>query len=107
MCSVPVDALKGHLDLVLLAALAEGPAYGYALIDEIRGRSEGAFDLAEGTVYPALYRLESGGLLASDVDGCRRASPADVPADQARPLRAREGEGAWQQFSDTMKTVVA
>jgi PadR family transcriptional regulator PadR len=104
---VPVDALKGHLDLVLLAALAEGPAYGYALIDEIRGRSEGAFDLAEGTVYPALYRLESGGLLASEwtVAAGRRRRMYRL-TKQGRTELAKE-RGQWKQFSDTMKTVVA
>lgn len=64
-----------HLDLVLLAALAHGPAHGYALIEEIRRRTDGTFDLAEGTAYPALYRLERAGLLASGwktVDGRRR-----------------------------------
>ena len=104
---VPVDALKGHLDLVLLAALAEGPAYGYALIDEIRGPSEGAFDLAEGTVYPALYRLESGGLLSSNwiVAAGRRRRMYRLTKRGRTELAKERGE--WKRFSDTMKTVVA
>lgn len=57
--------LKGHLDLLLLSVLAQGPAHGYALIDRLKARSSGAFDLAEGTVYPALHRLEESGLLLS------------------------------------------
>ena len=57
--------LKGHLDMIVLAALASGPAHGYAVIQEIRQRSGGAFDLPEGTIYPALHRLEQGGLLSS------------------------------------------
>jgi len=59
------DVLRGHLDLLLLAALKSGPAHGYAVIMEVRSRSRGAFDLAEGTVYPALHRLERAGLLES------------------------------------------
>jgi len=55
--------LKGHLDLIVLAALAEGPAHGYAVIETIRSRSGDAFDLPEGTIYPALHRLEQAGLL--------------------------------------------
>ena len=39
--------------------------HGYAVVEELRGTSDGTFDLAEGTVYPALYRLEAAGLLAS------------------------------------------
>ncbi len=69
------EVLKGHVDLLLLAALASGPAHGYAIVDAVRSRSDGAFDLAEGTVYPALYRLERRGLLESgwaDGDGARR-----------------------------------
>lgn len=57
--------LKGHLDMIVLAALAAGPAHGYAIIEHIRRRSGEAFDLPEGTVYPALHRLEQAGLLSS------------------------------------------
>src|ERR1700731_4549386 len=59
------EMLKGHLDMIVLAALAGGPAHGYAVIQEIRQRSGGAFDLPEGTTCPALHRLEQGGLLSS------------------------------------------
>jgi DNA-binding PadR family transcriptional regulator len=70
-----LDALKGHLDGLLMAIVAEGPSHGYAIIEQLRRRSLGAFDLPEGTVYPALHRLERAGLLASEwvrEDGRRR-----------------------------------
>ena len=57
--------LKGHLDLIVLAALAAGPAHGYAIIEAIKRKSGQAFDLPEGTIYPALHRLEQAGLLSS------------------------------------------
>jgi len=60
------ESLKGHLDLLVLAVLAEGPLHGYAVIDALRERSDAAFDLPEGTVYPVLHRLERAGVLASD-----------------------------------------
>src|SRR6185295_9119847 len=60
------EMLKGHLDMIVLAALASGPAHGYAVIEEIRHRSGKAFDLPEGTIYPALHRLELAGLLSSN-----------------------------------------
>ena len=69
------EVLKGHVDLLVLAALATGPAHGYGVVETVRARSEGAFDLAEGTVYPALYRLERQGLLEStwsDAEARRR-----------------------------------
>ena len=47
------EALKGHLDLLLLAILSEGPAHGYAVIESLRQRSGNLFDLPEGTIYPA------------------------------------------------------
>jgi PadR family transcriptional regulator PadR len=59
------ETLKGHLDLLLLAAVEHEPLHGYGIVEELRDRSDGAFDLAEGTVYPALYRLERAGLLES------------------------------------------
>jgi len=59
------EMLKGHLDMIVMAALASGPAHGYAVIEEIRRRSNQAFDLPEGTIYPALHRLQQAGLLSS------------------------------------------
>jgi PadR family transcriptional regulator PadR len=57
--------LRGHLDLVVLGALRRGPLHGYAVIEELRRISEGTFDLQEGTVYPALHRLEQAGFIKS------------------------------------------
>jgi DNA-binding PadR family transcriptional regulator len=60
------ETLKGHLDLLLLATVEDEPLHGYGIVEALRDRSGGAFDLAEGTVYPALYRLERQGLLKSE-----------------------------------------
>jgi PadR family transcriptional regulator, regulatory protein PadR len=68
------ERLKGNLDL-LLSVLSAGPAHGYAIISALRDRSAGTFDLPEGTIYPALHRLEDSGLLVStwvQVGGRRR-----------------------------------
>lgn len=59
------EILKGHLEMIVMAALTAGPAHGYAIIQEIRSRSAGEFDLPEGTIYPVLHRLELAGLLDS------------------------------------------
>jgi PadR family transcriptional regulator, regulatory protein PadR len=59
------DTVNGQLDPLILATLAEEPAHGYAIAQRLRQRSAGAFDLAEGTIYPALHRLERDGLLSS------------------------------------------
>ena len=55
------EQLKGHLDPLVMAVLEGGPAHGYAIIEALRARSGGVFDLPEGTIYPALHRLERGG----------------------------------------------
>jgi len=67
--------LEGKLDLLLLATVAHVPRHGYAIIADLRERSGGLFDLKEGSVYPALHRLEREGLIASELelaDGRRR-----------------------------------
>ena len=69
------DVTKGNLDLLLLSVIARAPGHGYAVITALREQSGGAFDLPEGSIYPALHRLEDLGLLASDwqsVAGRRR-----------------------------------
>ena len=59
--------LKGHLDAVLLATIGDEALHGYAIIEAIRARSGGHFDLPEGTIYPALHRLELAGLLIDQI----------------------------------------
>jgi PadR family transcriptional regulator, regulatory protein PadR len=100
------ERLKGHLDLLLLSVLSAGPAHGYAVISALRARSEGTFDLPEGTVYPALHRLEKSGLLASswaDADGRRRRVYALTDKGEAA-LAAERTE--WRRFAGGVAAVV-
>ena len=93
------EALKGHLDLLLLAVLEGGPAHGYAIIETLRRRSGGTFDLPEGTIYPALHRLEENGLLASewsDAQGRRKRIYRLTP-DGEQALIRRQSE--WRKFA--------
>ena len=60
------DRIRGHLDTLVLSVLRDQPAHGYEIVSELRRRSAGEFDLAEGTLYPALHRLEADGLLTSE-----------------------------------------
>src|SRR5438067_4920882 len=83
----PNEMLKGHLDGLLLSVVAEGEAHGYVLIERLRERSTGEFDLPEGTVYPALHRLEAGGFLRSTwVDGGRRRRVYEITDKGLRSL---------------------
>lgn len=100
------DLLKGHLDLLLLSILSGGRRHGYAIIDELRRRSEGTFDLPEGTVYPALHRLEAAGFLASgwsDATG-RRRREYELNGAGREALRDREHE--WRTFSGAIESVI-
>ena len=106
MLGVNRERLKGHLDLLLLSVLAAGPAHGYAIITALRARSEGTFDLPEGTVYPALHRLEDAGLLASswaDVNG-RRRRVYGLTDRGAEALAAEQVE--WRRFAVGVQAVV-
>jgi len=91
------ELLKGHLDLLLLAAVRRQPAHGYAIVSELRLISRGAFNLLEGTIYPALYRLERASLLASEwsTDSGRRRRVYRLTADGERVLREYLDEWEW------------
>ena len=108
MHSMEGEMLKGHLDMIVLAALSAGPAHGYAVIQEIRRRSGQAFDLPEGTVYPALHRLEQAGLLTSrwvTAESGRRRRVYALTRDGERALTERRA--VWQQFSDAIGSLLA
>ena len=100
------ETLKGHLDLLLLAALQSQPAHGYAIAETLRTRSDGTFDLPEGTLYPALHRLERAALLASrwsEVNG-RRRRVYQLTAKGQRALTTKNGE--WRLFARAVQSVV-
>ena len=97
------EVLKGHLDMIVLAALAAGPAHGYAVIQEIRSRSGGAFDLPEGTIYPVLHRLEEAGFLSSrwtNATAGRKRRVYSLTRKGARALAERRK--LWTRFADTI-----
>jgi len=100
------EILKGHLDLLLLSVLEPQPAHGYAIADLLRGKTANAFDLPEGTLYPALHRLERAGWLASrwDEQGGRRRRVYQLTPKGRRSLADRETE--WRTFSRAMQAVV-
>ena len=57
--------IQGHLDSLILAVLETGPRHGYGVIEQLRERSGGTLDYPEGSIYPALHRLERDGLVTS------------------------------------------
>ncbi len=101
------DQSRGQLDSLLLAAVAAGPAHGYEVIVRLRQRSEGEFDLAEGTAYPALHRLEAEGLLAArwERSAGRRRKVYELTAEGEN--RLGQQRVAWARFSALMTQVLA
>jgi len=100
------EALKGHLDLLLLSILANGPAHGYAVIESLRARSGSVFDLPEGTIYPALHRLENQGLLSSSwsEESGRRKRIYHLTAKGRQALNVRQDE--WLKFYKAVNATV-
>lgn len=101
------QTLKGHLDGLILAVLAAGPAHGYVIIEELKRRSEGVLSLPEGTVYPALHRLERAGWLASawsEAEG-RRRRVYRLTRRGRRELSLRKSE--WRDLSRAVEAVFA
>ena len=100
------EELKGHLDLLLMAVLESGPAHGYAIIETLRRRSGGTFDLPEGTIYPALHRLEEDGLLSSvwSEDNGRRKRIYRLTPKGVKTLVLRQED--WRRFARAVDATV-
>jgi PadR family transcriptional regulator, regulatory protein PadR len=101
------DLLRGHLDGLLLAVLADAPAHGYELSQRLTERSGGELGVPEGSLYPALHRLERGGLIASSwstVEGRRRRVYRLTPSGR-RAADASRSE--WRAFSAAIDRVLA
>jgi PadR family transcriptional regulator, regulatory protein PadR len=66
MAKTNPDVLQGTLDLLILKTLARGPQHGYGIATHIQRVSEEALRVEEGSLYPALHRIEQAGWIASD-----------------------------------------
>ena len=99
------ELAKGHLDFLLLAGLKDKPLHGYALIEAIRLSSNETFDLPEGSVYPALHRLERAGLLESawDKSGGRPRRLYRITRRGKAELRRQHVE--WSRFTKAVTAV--
>jgi PadR family transcriptional regulator len=101
------EALKGHLDGLLLAVLEAQPAHGYAVIETLKTTSGGAFDLPTGTVYPALRRLEEDGLVKSawqEPNGARKRRVYQLTAKGRKALASQRQ--SWHLFSGAVSAVM-
>jgi DNA-binding PadR family transcriptional regulator len=100
--------LRGHLDLLVLATLRRtGPVHGYGLIVAMRDGSGGVFDLPEGTVYPALHRLERDGAVESawDTGAPRRRRVYRLTPVGEAALAAKQTQ--WTMFAKGVRTLLA
>jgi PadR family transcriptional regulator PadR len=100
--------LKGNTDVLILSLLSIEPMYGYQMIKELERRSDGFLHLSEGTLYPALHRLERAGQISSRWQR--------TPSGQERRYysmtrsgekQLKEQSSAWAQFSSAINLIVS
>jgi transcriptional regulator len=98
------DLLPGTLDLLILKAVSLGPEHGYGVLLRIEQITGGALLIEQGALYPALYRLEHQGLLATEwgtSDNNRRAKFYSLNARGRR--RLKEETDRWNRTAIAMK----
>ena len=101
------EMLKGNTESVLLALLELEPMYGYQMVKEVGQRSSGYFDFKEGTLYPALHRLERAGMVEGrwqDTPNSIRRRYYQITAKGRQALVDRLQE--WQRFSHAMNSIM-
>ncbi|MEX2172439.1 MAG: helix-turn-helix transcriptional regulator [Pirellulales bacterium] len=102
MATIHGDKLRGHLEAMILSTLERGEAHGLEILDRLEQAGCGLLRLKEGSLYPALYRLEAAGQVKADWEteqhgrrGARRRIYRLTPKGK-RQLHA--GRVEWQQF---------
>ncbi len=101
------DILKNHLELLVLNALKAGPGHGYSIIRAIRDRSDGEFEILEGSLYPALHRLERDGLVTSSwANAAGRKRRVYKLSRKGRATLAQQ-ERDWRRFERAMNLILA
>lgn len=101
------EYLQGALDLLILRTLELGPNHGWGIQQRLRQVSREALSVSQGSLYPALHRLESAGLLASKMalsENNRRARLYRLTAEGRRRLSAETED--WQAFALAIRRVL-
>ena len=102
-----LEMLRGTLDVLILQTLSWGPAHGYAVASWIEQVTDDALRIEEGSLYPALHRLENRGLIESEwgtSENNRRAKYYRLTPEGRRQLRAETS--SWTRFSDAVGKVL-
>ena len=103
------DVLQGTLDMLVLRALQLEPMHGWGITERIEQWSESVLQLGQGTLYPALYRLERQGLIRSEwrvTENNRRARYYSLTARGTAPS-ARASSAQWRRMSRAINLVLA
>ncbi len=101
------DLLPGTLDLLILKAVSLGPQHGYGVLVRIGQLSQGALEIEQGALYPALYRLERQGLLEAEwgsSENNRRAKFYSLTPSGRK--RLREETVGWNSLTAAMAAVL-
>ncbi|MEP7347443.1 MAG: PadR family transcriptional regulator [Gemmatimonadaceae bacterium] len=107
MPTSPLDLLQGTLDLLVLKTLSWGPAHGYAIARWVEQLTGDVLRIGEGSLYPALHRLEERGHIESEwqvSERGRRARVYTITKNGQREFRATTQ--AWTQFVEAMSKVL-
>lgn len=102
-----IDAVQGTLDFMILKTLSWGQMHGYALASWIKAATEEELQIEEGTLYPALHRLEDQGLLAAEwgvSDNNRRAKFYRLTPAGRKTLRVRTEK--WRRYARAVERVL-
>jgi transcriptional regulator len=108
MESAKLEFLRGTLDVLILKALAWGPLHGYAITNLIRRQSDDALLVEEGTLYPALWRLKSKGLLEAEwglSENNRKAKFYRLTPEGRRQLRHEVR--TWEAYATAVAKVLS
>jgi len=102
------DLPQGTLDLLILKVVALGPVHGYAIAQSLEQVSRGVIQVPEGSLYPALHRLENRGLLASDWKETETGREAKFYRLTRKGRNQLETDAAsWQRLIDAIALILA
>ena len=101
------ELLKGSTDTLLLSLITQKPIYGYQIIKEMEKKSNGYFQFKEGTLYPALHRLEKAGYIKGQWQRLANGQERRYYYIQEKGIRALEDRlETWRNFSMAVNMVM-